>query len=430
MSRRAYGRLLGLLCVLVLVIALALRISFFVYALYGMIGLLVTSHLIGRHALRGLRHVRHCGVDHAELGQTVSVALEIVNDKPLPVLWLLAEETLPERLPAQGETGIATLLGPQQRMSLHYVLDCRYRGYHQIGPVVLESGDLFGLVRRFQTGDSAHFITVYPRVVPIGEYQISARRPIGEVKIRQPLFEDPTRVAGVRDYRTGDPLNRIHWKATARTGRLHSKIYEHTTMIGANIVLDFHRASWDPDRPFDDSELAVTAAASIAAFVLEQKQQVGFVTNGGDAAERAKREFGQEAQSRQEAQTLAREREEADRLRPFQVPMAKGEGQYLQLMEALARVEMRDALTCPELIASQYEGWPRDETVVVIVPEIRPALAQQLARLRASGFVVTVIVVRNPDSFHAMRPRLDAEGIQVLHLAREADLNVLAYVPV
>ena len=37
------------------------------------------------------------------------------------------------------------------------------------------------------------------------------------------LYEDPTRISGVRPYEAGDPLNRVHWRATARTGALHSK---------------------------------------------------------------------------------------------------------------------------------------------------------------------------------------------------------------
>ena len=49
-------------------------------------------------------------------------------------------------------------------------------------------------------------------------YEIASRRPIGEIRISHRLFEDPTRIAGVRAYQSGDPLNRIHWRATARTG--------------------------------------------------------------------------------------------------------------------------------------------------------------------------------------------------------------------
>ena len=39
---------------------------------------------------------------------------------------------------------------------------------------------------------------VYPKVVPLSGYDIASRRPIGEIRMTHRLFEDPTRIAGVR----------------------------------------------------------------------------------------------------------------------------------------------------------------------------------------------------------------------------------------
>ena len=131
---------------------------------------------------------------------------------------------------------------------------------------------------------------VYPDVVPLEGFELASRRPIGEVRISHRLYEDPTRIAGVRQYEAGDPLNRIHWRATARTGQLHSKIYEPSCIVGATIVLDFHQAAYDPQHEPYRSELAVTAAASLANAVYEMDQQIGLVTNGRDAADRIRQE--------------------------------------------------------------------------------------------------------------------------------------------
>ena len=147
---------------------------------------------------------------------------------------------------------------------MFYQLECRGRGYFQIGPLVLETGDLFGLHRRYQVGTSPHFVLVYPEVVALEGYDIASRRPIGEVRMMHRLFEDPTRIAGVRAYEAGDPLNRVHWRATARTGKLHSKIYEPSSITGATIVMEFNQAAFDPRHEPVRSELAVTAAASLA----------------------------------------------------------------------------------------------------------------------------------------------------------------------
>src|SRR5258708_13435224 len=100
------------------------------------------------------------------------------------------------------------------------------------------------------------------------------------------LYEGPTRIAGVRPYQRGAPLIRIHWRAPARTGELHSKIYEPSTLSGATIVLDFFKAGYHHRGEPYRSELAVTTAASLANAVYELGHQIGFVSNARDAADR------------------------------------------------------------------------------------------------------------------------------------------------
>src|SRR5437764_733831 len=79
---------------------------------------------------------------------------------------------------------------------------------------MLETGDLFGLHRRHRIVGEPVYIMVYPKVLPLPKYDFASQRPIGEVRLQNRLFEDVTRTAGVRQYQMGDPLNRIHWRAT------------------------------------------------------------------------------------------------------------------------------------------------------------------------------------------------------------------------
>ena len=79
------------------------------------------------------------------------------------------------------------------------------RGYYQVGPLVLETGDLFGLHRRFRIVTEPVYIMVYPKVVPLPGYDLASRRPIGEIRLTHRLFEDPTRIAGVRLLPAGRP---------------------------------------------------------------------------------------------------------------------------------------------------------------------------------------------------------------------------------
>src|SRR5207248_9232431 len=129
----------------------------------------------------------------------------------------------------------------------------------------------------------------------------SSKRPIGEVRMTYRLFEDPTRISVVQAYERCDPLNRVHWRATARTGLLHSKVYEPSTVAGATLLMEFHTAAHERKHEPHRSELAVTAAASIANAVYLLGQQIGLVTNGRDAADRIRQDgWASDHRSRQE----------------------------------------------------------------------------------------------------------------------------------
>src|SRR5262249_27926155 len=148
-----------------------------------------------------------------------------------------------------------------------------------------------------------------------------------------------------------DPLNRVHWRATARTGALHSKVNEPSTLSGISVLLDLHAAGYHQrGEPFR-SDLAVTAAVSLAHAVFLMGQQVGLATNGRDAAERTRTEGWPEApQTRRAARASASEQNGARRIEPLVVETRRGEEQLLRIREVLARAELSEGLTFAQLV--------------------------------------------------------------------------------
>ncbi len=343
--------ILGVAAAGFLVAAITMRISFFAFALYAVGAVSLVSYIMTWSALDGLQTERHMTRRDAEIDEDLIVTVSVRNNKVLPTLWLITEDLVPDGLKTGGSTARATLLMPSASTRLQYRINCARRGYYRVGPVLHETGDFFGLNRRFATGESPLYLTVYPRIVPLERYAIPTNRPIGETVVKRRLTEDPTRLAGVREYHRGDPLRRIH------------------TLIGANLVLDFGRAAWDTGDP-DRAELAVTTVASIAAHLVDRKQQVGFITNGGDASDIIPDNHQSvAAPTRQRIHQLLARRERTERLTPVHIPVRRGEHQLLLLMRSLARLRLSDALTTAQLIAEEYESWPRDCATVVVGSE-------------------------------------------------------------
>jgi uncharacterized protein (DUF58 family) len=368
-----------------------------------------------------------------EIGERVVVQLTVHNGGALPVPWVLLEDVLPRgaldvrspKLKVKGKRLQIGMVRAGGDLEMKYQLECLARGYHQVGPLVLEGGDLFGLHRRFRVETEPAFVLVYPRVVPLTGYDIASRRPIGDVRMTHRLYEDPTRIAGVRAYEAGDPLSRVHWRATARTGQLHCKVYEPSTLSGITVLLDLNGAGYPPrGEPFR-SELAVTAAVSLANGVWEMGQQCGLVTNARDAAERIKTEgWEHEPSNRRAARAAAQEAGENERLQPLVVETRRGAEQLQRIRETLARAELTDGLTLAQLITETAHRIPRDATVLAVLPDVSVESAIALGNLRRRGLAVSaVLVVMDDAGLERAYARLVAEGIRDLrHLRDEAML--------
>ncbi|HEV2972943.1 MAG TPA: DUF58 domain-containing protein [Pirellulales bacterium] len=386
---------------LLLAISLCFGLGLLAYAMYALLGLMLASRVMSRVWITNLSAERECNRLSASIGERIAVVINIQNEGTLPVAWLLLEDVLPRtaliydppNLSVKGRRIQLKMLGSRGRSSILYQLQCNRRGYYQIGPLVLETGDLFGLHRRYRVATDPHFLLVYPQVVPLAGYDIASRRPIGEIRLQHRLYEDPTRIAGVRRYEAGDPLNRVHWRATARTGVLHSKVYEASTIAGATILLDFHQSAYDPkDEPYR-SELAVTAAASLANAVYEMGQQFGLISNCRDAADRIRQEgWSYDLRNREAARRAASMLDRSDRLRPVVIPTRRGPDQLMQIFQSLARAELTDGLDFAQLVSETMSRLPRDATVVAILPQANPDTILTLQMLRRRGYAVTAIL--------------------------------------
>jgi len=176
---------------------------------------------------------KRAGTDtEVSIGSRLPIKLSVTNGGKIPVLWMLVEDLLPPQaisntksmLEVVGDRLRVMLLWGGETRELTYEIVCKRRGYFQVGPTVMETGDMMGLYRRYRVTNDPQYITVLPDVVPLHTYEIGSRRPIGEIRMRENVMADPTRLRGIRHWQPGDPMRSVHWAATARTGQLHSKV--------------------------------------------------------------------------------------------------------------------------------------------------------------------------------------------------------------
>ncbi|HVK16091.1 MAG TPA: DUF58 domain-containing protein [Fimbriiglobus sp.] len=422
-------------------LALALQAGLVAFAGYVLLGVYLLSRYLAKAWVTNLSAERVFHSDPLEVGDTVEMTVRLTNTGTMPVGWVLIEDMVPEeavrkrRLTIKGRRIAVLFLRPLQTRTVKYKVTFDGRGYWPLGPFMAETGDVFGLQRRHRLLAPPAYVMVLPKMLPLRKYDFASTRPVGEVRLANRLFEDPTRTAGVRPYQIGDPLQRIHWRATARTGTLHSRVFEPTSLAGASLLVDMHTDGYPKRGEPYRSDLAVTTTCSIAYAVSLLNQQLGLASNGRDAAERIRDEALEAGEPEPElghaTRSEVRDRfemlEQSNRLRPVVVDTRRGFDQFERIRETLARLELTDGRTFAEMAIEVAPRLPRDATVVAILPRVPVESALALGLLRRQGFAVSAVLVGmaedGSDDRAVAAGRLIAEGVRdVRFVNTEAEL--------
>lgn len=244
---------------------------------------------------RGLRRVRvDLRLDQSthEYGDMAMMEICLENRKLLPLPWLQVSLditptlTVPDyQVSLQHEARKERMVDvwlcwPLQRVIRRYQIPCQARGLHILGPVQVISNDLFGWFEREQTYVLNGLLLVYPLRFPIEVLSPTLVHPLGEFSRSSFVYEDPLRIVGVRDYTPGDDPRRIHWKASARYGHLHSKIFEASATRRVLVLLDTYTYI-DETKEIDGElqEFGISVAASLVQWGFDENYAVGLLTN-------------------------------------------------------------------------------------------------------------------------------------------------------
>ncbi len=382
-------------------VAAYLRVDFFFTIVYLLAAVYLFSRLWLRRAAATLVAERHF-VPRAFLGERVGVELRVRNAGWLPIPWLTLHESLPVPLASPPLQQRALSLGSYEEYRLHYTLNCQRRGYHEVGPLKLETGDLLGLHAHAEHQTEAEHLIVYPRVLPLERLGLPTHSPLVALRSSSSLFEDPSRVMGVRDYQVGDSPRRIHWTATARLGELVVKKYEPAIARDTFLCLNLDSEAYNPRHRYHATELAIVIAASIANHVVTvEGLPVGLATEAWDPL--------------------------VEEHTPFSLPLRKGRGQLMRLLEVLARVERtrEHPVAFGDLLRHESLDLPWGATLIAITGGEDLGFFDALVALRKNGFSVALILVQSALVSAELRGRARLLGIPLHQVWEEEELEVL-----
>lgn len=151
------------------------------------------------------------------------------------------------------------------------------RGVHRIVGTSLMSTYPLGLLRRVAAIDGPEEIVVYPAPANVSEEASrSAEDLVRDLMGSSMHGAGDLQPSGLREHRDGDALRTVHWRASARRGRLVVREWEGGLEQGLEVVLD---RRCEPE----ELELALSELAAIVLVAREAKEVLGIRTQGTTA---------------------------------------------------------------------------------------------------------------------------------------------------
>ena len=396
-------RNLGLLLTVGLVITAAAitgstEVYFFLYLGLVVVGL---AYLLARRGLTSLEAGSWLDRQHATVGDTLTVTYTLRSSARLPKPWLETHSpsTLPVAIP-----GRVISLGPRTSRTWASRVPLTHRGQYRVDPMVVRTGDPFGLFESVASVGPGAAVLVYPLVEPLPAWSL----PPAAIEGASPRAEHGPHltplVTSVRPYTPGDAFNRIHWRSSARHQELQVKEFDIEPSADLWVYLDLDRGAHVGNGPNATIEAAVETAAALASHALNDDRGLGM---------------------------------EAIGLRRAVIATDRGARQLHKVMSLLAVAQAEGSTPLAEMIAEGSTRMRRGTVVLAITPSLDRSWVAPLAALRSAGVAPIVCLIdplahenasleaaaRPPSSPSQREPR-EQQLRALLHLAAEHDVRV------
>jgi uncharacterized protein (DUF58 family) len=355
-------------------------------------------------AARGLEADRSLTPAHPVAGDRVVFAVRVRNRSWSPGVQVTVEHAAGLGS-TDGRVAFASL-GPRSQATATTVVEPARRGLHHLPPMALLAEDPLGLVCARRRVGAPLDVTVFPRLVELRSCALLADLGTrGRQGTRGAAGPGTSELRSIRPFQPGEPLSRVDWKSTAKTGTL--MVRETGDPAGGDVTLLLEgTATRVSGRPPDTNyELALTALGSAADLALRTGRAVDLLLH----------------EARWHRLHLAADADGRRRLLEALSIAAPDAG------SSLAEALRRSAGERERLFATQY--------LVVAALGLDEELADAVADVQAQGVSIAAVVVAPASSTagagaHRLTEEqrrtlieLAARGILCLHVSAADDLR-------
>lgn len=236
---------------------------------------LVTALVVAQLQARGMASYQveiTTSTARVTLGEATTARVSVTSRSRRRISAAIVEVMVGDRL--------ATFEVPRLRPGATFVSDLEVPTHHRavitVGPATTVRTDALGLVRRRRIWSGRTTVFVHPRTVPAPAAVSGQVRDL-EGRSLSAFAEANLAFHTLRAYTPGDDVRRIHWRSTARTGRVVVRQDEDVRRTRTALVLAMDEREYRGRR---DIELAVSVFASIAAMEVRERRSLVAVAGG------------------------------------------------------------------------------------------------------------------------------------------------------
>jgi uncharacterized protein (DUF58 family) len=222
-------------------VALIFKNPLLVYTAVFLVTTNIFLYIWAQYSVRGI-NVRRLHPNLVMATHPVNVEIELTNIRRGARYGILGFDLHTDLTLSKDYTPVAFHVAPaNQPVFASYEITPERRGEFSLGPFYLYGGDPFGFYKCWRKVNVITELLVLPRTV-----DFSFTRPTSTSMLKQDELEtipapgDSTEFFGVREYIEGESLRRVHWRTSARLGKLISRQYELNvaSSISALVVAD------------------------------------------------------------------------------------------------------------------------------------------------------------------------------------------------
>ena len=339
-----------------------IEIFYFLFSLFVMIVLVDVLLLISNLLMIGKIRIERIMPSEVTEDESLNINLTLYNQGIYPLFNIELNDFLDCASKNKHRNFFIDWLRPRDKFKTNYSCICGHRGKYTVGPITLTFYGFLGLIYVRKTLGLKKFIYVYPRTFEINKTPPLTKGYLPWFGLETiPLSGEDDEFFGIREYKFGDPLKRIHWLSVARKNKLMVKEFQRCSFYQVTIIFLLNKTDNAGEGRESVSEYIIKIAASLTKYFIEKSICIEILAHAGKLAK--------------------------------YYPSNKGKDYMEEIFKFYAEATAESKITIGEFLYEYYNLIPHHSTLFIIITETNLDVLIGILHLKELDISIVALVV-------------------------------------